>query len=232
LSGREGERGSCYIDGNTRSGFADYTLLPPPAKVMSTFPPDTPSPVPEYFDCLTPTPAWHLESFWYHPPGPHPKDGEMWPASIAFELRNLADESRTQCRLTEWTDPAVEFTLKSNTKDCREGRWSDRNPILNETFDRETARWLWKNPAEASFDSKTKTFSLNQTWTCPNPKGSGNVTVSGEAHMTFQMVCTENPDRYWLAPKACKPLGMIDVTTSGGPLLLGPGKAVVSGERL
>ncbi|KAK5659446.1 hypothetical protein OQA88_647 [Cercophora sp. LCS_1] len=225
---REGGRDWCFFKGYPQGPFAEYTLLSPPATVVSTE--GTSVSGPKGIDCLTPTPTWQVLLFWYDAPGPHPKDNKMWPATLYFKLRNLADESHTWCYLKQWVDPSSDFVMRSDGKNCSEGRWSDHNTNLDEVADRAAAEWLWKDVAEIVFDPKTNMLSMNQTWSCPG-QGGGNGTVKarGEVQMKMEMTCFEEREKYWLSPVSCKPKNMFDVSESG-MLLLGPGRSVVVGE--
>ena len=156
----------------------------------------------------------------------------MWPARLIFELRNLVDESRTHCWLEERVDPVAGIVLKSNGKDCVEGRWSDRNlsASVNEAENCAGAKWLWKEVAEIGFDTGSRVLEVNQTWGCGANEDGKSVKARGEVRMALEMECRENREEYWLAPVSCRPARMTGVSSVGGPLLLGPGKAVVLGS--
>ncbi len=221
--GREGERIECYFRYDTSHGPGGYYTLqfPGPAAEISPDPERPYTPTANPVNCATSMPSWQVLNLWAYA-----KTAEH-PARLIFDIRNLADESRTHC----WVDgPRDNSTtiLRSNAKDCQTGRWSDINPDVDEEVDFAAATWQEKELAEVTFDTESKVLAVKQTWKCP---GQGNVTrtVRGTVERKLDMVCvTYVPDSSGLRV-VCRPAGMVGVNPSSGPVLLGPGKGEVIG---
>ncbi|KAK1756405.1 hypothetical protein QBC47DRAFT_444918 [Echria macrotheca] len=206
----------------------------------------SPSPSSSPINCASPKPTWQILSMLFTPPGPWPRSSAYWPTSLQLELRSLVDGSRTKCTLgqddgTTYSESAevllnntggerltapVEFP--NRLRGCETGVFLVPSTASSSSGggggEKKSTKPQWKGTevAEVSFDTKTRVFGLNQTWTC------GADRIVGSVVQTLKMDCVDSGDRY--APRQCEPKGAV-FSASGAPVLLGPGTAGLESDE-
>lgn len=232
--------GPCQVIGQHCS-ISDATRANPvfvgPAKVEShstdaeADAPGTTYATPTEQACSASFPGWQVLDFTFLPATDREGLNTSYPNSyLFFELRNLADDSITQCYFESFDYEASQdglvfgnewAGLDAKGRGCRTGRnvlvtreegwvpdgWEELGSPVGQD-------WHWDaTPASISFDTGSYELSLEQMWPCGDVEQAFYGTTVLRLHLDCQGVVDEK------TPEECKPLNAL-YNSAGAPYLL------------